>query len=62
MEKNKATHDKIISRKNFEDGQKVLLFESHLKLFLGKPYSLWIFPFIIKNVYSCVLEIRSEKT
>ena len=35
-EKTKAFHDKQILRKNFEVGQKVLLFHSRLKLFLGK--------------------------
>ena len=35
-EKTKAFHDKQILRKNFEVGQKVLLFHSRLKLFPGK--------------------------
>ncbi|XP_070676301.1 uncharacterized protein [Malus domestica] len=33
-EKSKAFHDKMISRKSFAIGQKVLLFNSHLRLFL----------------------------
>ena len=32
-EKTKATHDKMISRKSFKVGQKVLLFNTRLKLF-----------------------------
>ena len=35
-EKTKAWHDKHIVRKEFESGQRVLLFNSRLKLFLGK--------------------------
>ena len=35
-EKTKAWHDKHIVRKEFEPGQRVLLFNSQLKLFLGK--------------------------
>ncbi|XP_073153073.1 uncharacterized protein [Henckelia pumila] len=32
-EKTKAFHDKMISRREFEVGQKVLLYHSHLRLF-----------------------------
>ncbi|KAM1912232.1 hypothetical protein ACFX14_000317 [Malus domestica] len=35
-EKSKAFHDKMILRKRFVIGQKVLLFNSHLRLFPGK--------------------------
>ena len=35
-EKTKAWHDKHIAMKEFEAGQHVLLFNSHLKLFPGK--------------------------
>ena len=35
-EKTKAFHDKMILRKNFVVGQKVLLFYSRLKLFSSK--------------------------
>ena len=35
-EKTKAWHDKHITRKEFEAGQRVLLFNSRLKLFSGK--------------------------
>ena len=35
-DKTKAMHDRMISRKTFEIGQKVLLFNTRLKLFPGK--------------------------
>ena len=44
-EKIKAWHDKHIVRKEFEPGQQVLLFNSRLKLFLGKLKSKWSGPF-----------------
>ena len=37
----KSWHDKHITRKEFEVGQQVLLFNSRLKLFLGKLKSRW---------------------
>ena len=47
----KAFHDKTISRKQFSVGQKVLLFNSHLKLFPGKLRSRWSGPYIVTNVF-----------
>ena len=44
-EKTKAWHDKHIARKEFEAGQRVLLFNSRLKLFPGKLKSRWTGPF-----------------
>ena len=41
-EKTKAAQDKMISRKNFEVGQKDLLFNTRLKLFPGKLRSRWL--------------------
>ncbi|XP_024175446.1 uncharacterized protein LOC112181252 [Rosa chinensis] len=62
-EKTKAFHDKMITRKTFVVGQKVLLFHSCLKLFTGKLRSRWVGPFVITNVFSHgAVEIRSEKT
>ena len=62
-EKTKAFHDKQILRKNFEVGQKVLLFHSRLKLFPGKLRSRWVGPFIVINVFPHgAVEIRSLKT
>ena len=51
-EKTKAWHDKHISRKEFEAGQQVLLFNSRLKLFLGKLKSRWLGPFTVTRVFS----------
>ena len=49
--KNKATHYKMISRKNFEVGQKVLL---RLR---------WVGPFIVTNVFPHgAIEIKSLQT
>ncbi|KAK4381804.1 hypothetical protein Sango_2933000 [Sesamum angolense] len=62
-EKAKAFHDRIISRKEFNIGQKVLLFHSKLKLFSGKLRSRWIGPFIVTNVFSHgAVEIKSPTT
>jgi hypothetical protein len=44
-EKTKAFHNKMISRKEFKVGQKVLLYQSRLRLFPGKLRSHWIGPF-----------------
>ncbi|XP_043818246.1 uncharacterized protein LOC122725273 [Manihot esculenta] len=49
--KTKAFHDKHISRKRFQVGDKVLLFGSRFKLFPGKHRSRWIGPFLIEHVY-----------
>ena len=49
--KTKAFHDSRISRKIFEVGQKVLLYNSRLHLFPGKLKSKWSGPFIVKHVY-----------
>ena len=51
-EKTKAWHDKHITRKEFTAGQQVLLFNSRLKLFLGKLKSRWSGPFIVTKVFS----------
>ena len=51
-EKTKAWHDKYIARKEFEPGQWVLLFNSRLKLFLGKLKSRWSGPFTVTQVFS----------
>ncbi|KAK9911903.1 hypothetical protein M0R45_035783 [Rubus argutus] len=62
-EKTKVFHDKMILRKTFVVGQKVLLFHSRLKLFPGKLRSRWVGPFVITNVYPHgAVEIHSEKT
>ena len=50
-EKTKVIHDKMIRGKKFEIGQKVLLFNSRLKLFPGKLRSRWSGPFVITQVF-----------
>ncbi|KAL7592788.1 uncharacterized protein LOC111911460 [Lactuca sativa] len=51
-EKTKSWHDKRIKgNKEFHEGQKVLLFNSRLKLFPGKLKSRWDGPFLVKKVF-----------
>ena len=50
-EKTKAWHDKHIVRKEFVVGQRVLLFNSRLKLFPGKLKSRWSGPFEVTQVF-----------
>ena len=50
-EKTKAWHDKHIMRKESEAGQRVLLFNSRLKLFPGKLKSQWSGPFTVTQVF-----------
>ena len=62
-DKTKAFHDKYLSRKTFEIGQKVLLYDSRLKWFSGKLRSRWVGPFIVTNVFDHgAVEIKSNKT
>ncbi len=49
-EKTKMWHDKLIMRREFVPGQKVLLFNSRLKLFPGKLKSRWSNPFVVEKV------------
>ncbi|XP_023731053.1 uncharacterized protein LOC111878776 [Lactuca sativa] len=51
-EKTKSWHDKRIKgNKEFHEGQKVLLFNSRLKLFSGKLKSRCDGPFLVKKVF-----------
>ncbi|CAN6544186.1 unnamed protein product [Malus baccata var. baccata] len=62
-QKTKAFHDNMIRGKSFSIGQKVLLFNSCLRLFPGKLRSKWIGPFVITNVSSYgAIQIQSLKT
>ncbi|XP_050147306.1 uncharacterized protein LOC126622565 [Malus sylvestris] len=62
-EKTKAFHDRMIRSKTFSIGQKVLLFNSRLRLFPGKLRSKWIGPFIVTNVFPHgAVQIQSLKT
>ena len=61
-EKAKVFHDKMISRKEFKVGQKVL-YHSWLRLFPGKLRSRWIRPFVVTNVFpQGAVEIQSLAT
>ena len=50
-ERSKKWHDQIVARKNFQKGDKVLLYDSKLHIFLGKLKLRWIGPFTIHQVY-----------
>ncbi|RDX88491.1 gag-pol, partial [Mucuna pruriens] len=50
-QKVKIFHDQKIPRKEFHVGQKVLLFNSRLKLIAGKLHSRWDGPFVITNIF-----------
>jgi len=50
-EKNKDWHDRRILRKDFKEGDKVLLYTSHLRLFPGKLKSRWTGPYIVHKVH-----------
>ncbi|XP_024963350.1 uncharacterized protein LOC112503566 [Cynara cardunculus var. scolymus] len=51
-EKTKKWHDNRIQHQELKEGQKVLLFNSRLKLFPGKLKSRWSGTFVIHKVYS----------
>ncbi|KAK4411894.1 Retrovirus-related Pol polyprotein from transposon.6 [Sesamum angolense] len=62
-EKIKAFHDSFILRKQFDIGQKVLLYNSRLKLMPGKLRSRWNGPFEVSNVFPYgAVEIKSFDT
>jgi hypothetical protein len=51
-EKTKSLYDRMITRKEFNVGDKVFLYHSRLKLFPGKLRSCWIGPFVVSNFFS----------
>ena len=60
-ERTKKWHDKRISRKEFNEGDVVLLFNSRLKLFPGKLRSRWSGPFEVTKVFpSGAIEIKGK--
>ncbi|XP_058775534.1 uncharacterized protein LOC131649793 [Vicia villosa] len=62
-ERTKKWHDKRISRKEFNEGDVVLLFNSRLKLFPGKLRSRWSGPFEVTKVYlSGAIEIKGKSS
>jgi hypothetical protein len=50
-EKVKKWHDRRILKREFHVGEKVLLYRSHLRFFVGKLLSKWEGPFVIEEVY-----------
>ncbi|PRQ58347.1 putative nucleotidyltransferase, Ribonuclease H [Rosa chinensis] len=61
-EKTKIAHDKALMQKNFEPNQKVLLFNSRLRLFPGKLRSRWSGPFLVVKAYPHgAVEIKNLK-
>ncbi|RDY01298.1 hypothetical protein CR513_15384, partial [Mucuna pruriens] len=62
-QKLKRFHDQQVLRKEFQVDQKVLLFNSRLKLIVGKLHSRWDGPFVITNVFPYgVVELKDEHT
>jgi hypothetical protein len=62
-EKTKSLHDRMLTRKEFHVGDKVLLYHSRLKLFPGKLRSCWIGPFVVSNIFPYgAVEITSLET
>ena len=51
-DKLKKWHDQLISRKNFKQGDQLLLYDSKLHLFPSKLKLRWTGPFTIQEVYS----------
>ena len=41
----------MLLRKEFSIGQKVLLYNSRLKLFSGKLHSRWLGPYIVTKIF-----------
>jgi hypothetical protein len=61
-EKVKQWHDKRILKREFHVGEKVLLYRSRLRFFVGKLLSKWEGPFVIEEVYrSGAVKIASLK-
>ncbi|RVW29445.1 hypothetical protein CK203_101650 [Vitis vinifera] len=50
-EKHKFYHDKLILRREFNQGEKVLLYDSKLHIFPGKLRSRWNGPYVVKEVF-----------
>lgn len=61
-ERTKAYHDKLLVRKEFHVGQKVLIYNSKLKLFPGKLKSRWYGPYVVTKVFPHgALEVHSKE-
>ena len=60
-ERTKRWHDKQLIKREFKIGQKVLLYNSQLKLFPGKLKSRWTCPFEVTQVFpSSAIEIKDQ--
>ena len=61
-DKLKRWHDQIVLRKEFQEGQNVLLYDSKLHIFPGKLKSRWNGPYLVHKAYSNgVVEITNPK-
>ena len=61
-ERTKRWHDARIKVKDFQPRQKVLCYNSRMKLFPGKLRSRWTRPYVIKEVYPFgMIVINDEK-
>lgn len=61
-ERTKKWHDKHITKGEFVEGERVLLYNSRLRLFPGKLRSRWSGPFTVTQVFpSGTIEISHEK-
>ena len=59
--KQKKWHDQRILRREFKAGDQVLLFNSRLRLFLGKLKSKWSGPFtVISNIQFGAVTLRTS--
>ena len=59
--KRQRWHDKKLVRREFEEGARVLLLDSRLKLFLGKLKSRWSGPFMVDKVFPHgAIEVKRE--
>ena len=62
-DKTKKLHDKLLVKKTIVAGQKVLLFNSRLRLFPGKLKSRWCGPYVVNKVYpSGMVELQDYMT
>ncbi|RVW94326.1 Retrovirus-related Pol polyprotein from transposon opus [Vitis vinifera] len=56
----KKWHDQLISNKEFQEGQRVLMYDTRLHIFPGKLKSRWIGPFIIHRYSNGVVELLNS--
>ena len=61
-DRTKLWHDKHLVKRDFHEGEAVLLYNSRLRLFPGKLKSRWSGPFKVVKVYPYgAIEISNEK-